>query len=559
MPPKHVVIEVSPSRLEAVVVRAGAAGESRVQRFSRTDWPGQFADALKDLSGPLTQMVGELGCAGWPTSVIYLAPGAVTNLTSCAVGAGIANAEQAARLAIANTADFVLDGSPFDSITLLSEKASETDAAHIPQNHILAAADSEARVAAIAELCTSAGLAVDRLIPFEALAFAQAAQLVSRPEVTSLRAVLWLGEHSSALAVGMASRLFFVRSVNAGLESLTEALTRPIRAASENVAPVTLTREQARSLLSSIGIPARDQTIPDQPDLAGSALLPHLQPILQRLAIEVKQSLRFGIPESQRGKVSLQIAGPGAHIPGLTAVLARQAGVPDSPVLPGDEAMSRPISALLAHPAQGINLLPCELRSVAVSRRLRSALVAGAALTAALVAFEYGSTWYSLHKESARLAQLQGQHDAAAASAASRDAVLASRAALGTLEQRIRTRIGDRPDVAAALSLLAQETPDTMHLTEVSIGTENMNGDFTVRGYLRSADVTDPPGVINRYIAALSSIPAVKEARLGPTLRGTMRGSESQSFEVRLELVGIPPITPTSTPVTNADPAKEGR
>ena len=550
MPAKRAILELSPSRLELSVIRGGKVTSSRALRFPRTEWPQNFAETLREMQDALGKMVLELGCPKAHTTLIYRAPGTIANVTSCPASAGLGSAEQAARLAIANVTDFVLDGSPSDTMLLLTDKEEASSLTSVAQAHILAAAEAELRAASLTDWVRSADLHVERLIPAEAVDLARSVKLVTRPEVQSLSALLWLGEHSAVLAVGSAGKLVFVRSVSTGLESLVEALTRPMRP-KDSSEVVTLTRDQARTLLRGVGIPHPEQLLPDYPALAGSSLLPHLQPVLQRLSVEVKQSLRFGIPEAQRGTVTLSIAGPASVLPNLAAVLARQAGVPAAPALLADSPFDPACDVVDARDATTINLLPEILRFAATSRRLRGALMAGAALTIATMAADFGVNQFSLRQETRRLESLEAQRLSASRSAASRESSIAARNALTALEQRVRSRLTDAPDPASALALLADQTPPSMRLTDISLASEAALPILSLRGFIRYADAPDPAGIINRYITTLSGAPVIAAARLGTTVRAPVRGSDALSFEIRIELVPVPP--PPSAAFVAAD------
>jgi len=166
-------------------------------------------------------------------------------------------------------------------------------------------------------------LTVERLIPAEAVSLADSVRLATAPTVADeVTALVWIGEHSTSLAVGVGSgadrRLLFVRTVNSGTESLAEVLCRPLRRAraAAHAQIITLPHDAARKMLLAVASP-RERPDPRPSEPPGSSLLPHLQPVLQRLSIEIKQSLRFGVTEADRPKVRIRLAGPGAAIPGL--------------------------------------------------------------------------------------------------------------------------------------------------------------------------------------------------------------------------------------------------
>jgi hypothetical protein len=96
---------------------------------------------------------------------------------------------------------------------------------------MLAVADKEDRIAALASWVQAAGLIPERLIPTEAAAIIGSASHALAPNSTKdeVRAVLWFGEHVSVLAAASGGRLLFVRTIGASVESLIDALCRPIR------------------------------------------------------------------------------------------------------------------------------------------------------------------------------------------------------------------------------------------------------------------------------------------------------------------------------------------
>lgn len=568
MKPCRVVVELSPSRLDVTVLRAGAPAETRSTRFDRVEWPTNLADALRELEAPLQALVQELKVAGAAATVIYSTPGSVCSVTSCAANAGLGNAEQAATLALSNIADFPLDGSPHDTSVVLLEKPAKADAnapLNVPQMHVLSAADSELRASAIAEVIKNAGLRLERLVPVDAVMLQHAVSLATGATTSAdmQTAVLWLGEHSSVLAVGSPGRLAFVRSVSAGVESLAEALTRPIRPLAElgdTAQQITLTRSQARALLASAGVPAPDQRFADYPSITGASILPHLQPILQRLAIEIKQSLRFGIAENARQKVQFRVAGVGAGIANLSDVLARQAALTTAQI-PPERASSfapiRPHECLDLAGRSGINLLPSSLRVSMSVGRMRKALFAGAALAAALVAGEFTLTRVELHHERAKLASLAAKTASLEASTRDRENTLARRNQLTTIESRMRETLPDAPPWPVMLTLLANETPTPMRLTDLELTTVDGAGKVNARGYILYADAADPAGLINRYITSLSSIPVVSSARLGATSRGGSRGSDIQSFEIQINVLPLPPDALSPESLAHAETTQE--
>lgn len=551
------ILEVSPSRITLAVVRAHKVTASRTHHFDCSEWPNPWTDALAQRTQALRTMVQDLECAGAHTTIIYSAPGSLASVVACPSSAGLANAERAARLALANVADFPIELSTSGTVCLLTEtRQKNAIAPGIPNTHILVAADAEERTQPLCDWATEAELTPLRLINAECLAFADAVRTVTAKGEQSVRALLWFGEHTSVLVAGLPGRLLLIRSLSAGSEALVEALTATLRPAGSGAPGVTLSRDQARRVLHAIGVPNLDQPVPNHPELQGSALLPHLQPIIQRLSIEIKQSLRFSVPELLRPTVRLGIGGAGPRIPRLDEVLARTAGFPVLPADQGEHAQC--LAELLPKtPDFVINVAPREVRAVLAARRVRTALMAGVGCAALLVGFEFISATSEVSAARAKLTQVTSSVQQRAGAADSLQRAVAAEAALRATEARVRTTLAEVPAWAELLAFLAS-APPSLRLTSVELRSDAKAGHRAVlTGRVRFKDAPDAPAVINQFISTLSSVPLVDSVRLGGTQRGQTDAGEVQSFEINVALVGVPAPAARTEPATASASPKE--
>lgn len=565
MPAQRVIVEISPSRVEIAVHRraGGDLAEWRSERSARAEWPSGGADILGELVPVLTRLVAETGSAHAAATVIFSTPGAVCTLTSCPAKVGATAAEQAALLALGNVADFPVDDAPVDACVLFTDSTSTADAA--PQTHVLTGADAEQRAAALAAMLQSCGLNVERLIPAEAVAIADAVRAATADHAEDrVSAVVWIGEHCTVLAAGAPGRLMFVRTIAAGAESLVEALTRPLRARNPDAAPVTLSYDGARELLYSVGVPIPEASIPGHPTLAGSSLLPHIQPVLQRLSIEIKQSLRFGVNESDRGRVRLMAMGPGAAAPGLIDAVSRLSGFPAEPISEDSDATDSSIGGLIAAlsrcPRLSMALMPTAVRELASIRRTRRALLAGIGAAALFIGYETFDARNVLAAEEARLRSIQAAAENQKASSQIREKAFASRQALSGVDARMRKALGESPDFSALLSILSERTPETVRITALDMSREGSSGRLSVRGYVRLGTSPDPAGAIRTFVDNLAAFPIVESVRLGATSRSQVRGHESQVFDLNVSLVSLPPLhTGPTTPSGSHTAATTGQ
>ncbi len=556
MPTPRLIIELSPSRVEVALLRGSAPTEWRCERIGRAEWPSPYTTALPDTTAALTRLLGELNVSAGAATVIYSAPGSVCALTSCASTVGAASAEQAAVLALANVADFPLDDAPSDTCLVFTDKAAKAvgdQPVPVAQRHIIAAADAEQRAAAITEALAGANIRVDCLVPADAICIADAVRAATTGSTPDdLVAVVWIGEHNTTLAVGTPGRLHFVRAIASGTESLAQVLTRPLRPRDAEAQPVTLPHDAARLLFLSVGVPSPDAALPLYPTLAGSSLLPHLQPVLQRLSIEIKQSLRFGLSEGDRTRVRLRLAGPGAAVPGLGESISRLSGFPfesaqDETTPPDalDSSTGGAIAAFVRCPALTLALMPTEARQAFRLRRSRKALLVGAALALAYVGYETIDSSLALRAARTRLDALNAALQSNEGPLAVRRQALSAHQQLSEAERRIHKALGQSPDWAAVMDAIAENTPAEIRLQSLEMRRDNAPSAATpasisIRAHARFDEVRDPAPLIHRYVGTLESLPVIASVRLGPTQRIAIAGHDSQVFDLTITPVAIP-------------------
>lgn len=571
MPSPRVIIEVSPSALEVATCRGGSiVGRCRTE-LTLGQWPETWTDGLSQLDAALARAVEELKCQSLPATVIYQGPtpGAVVSITSCATAAGLAAATSAAKLALSNLASFPTTANPSAVSPLYRDRAGD-----VPHLHMVAAADTAEVTSAISEWLARGGLGFDGTLPAEVAAMlASIEHGESQPPTNHVHAVLWIAGHTSVLSAVHKGRLVLVRPISAGADLLAEALTRPLRPrdGGESSQAITLDRVQARELLRRAGIPAPTQPIPGLEAFDGSAALPWLQPVLQRLALEIKQSLRFGVAEADRASVRLSVAGAGPSIPNLQSTLARLAGVMEAGVC-GPCSTHVDAVSLRAH-------LPL-LRTAGadahrVARTLRRAMLVGVVAAAGLLAFDGVTTRQTLANQRNRLVSVRQQLAGIDSIDASNHTTLASYAAARALQSRVESKLGDAPDWAAAMRLIGKATPSSLRIQELTMLTQvppalapaapdappppppaPAGGVCTLRGYVFDQNI-DGPATIRAYMQKLQGSPLVESVNLTSTQRTRLDGTEGQAFELRITFVGVP-VLPTSRPraVSNAEEAR---
>ncbi len=540
MPRKRVIIEISATSLEGAIV-SGA----RVVRSARVEvdpealqkaWEAGF----EPLDRPLQALVHRLEAKGMVADVCYASPTCVVEVIS--VPARSSAAWGAARLALADIVAFDLLTHPWAVHPLATDEAGEPR-----RSHMLAAADEASRPLALAALLERAQMRPGSFAPSAGATLVRAVEAVRSHKGDGPLAALCIDGHASALAVGANGRIRFVRRMDIGVETIVDALTNPMVRLGEDDKPLSLSREEARKALFTIGVPTYREVLDERRGLTGRDALPLIQPVLQRLVVETKQSLRFELSAAEREATTLLVCGPGAGAPRLDEVLSGQAEIdlaerpergPCDAFAPfhGDGERGATLSRL----AREVALIP----EVMLDGRRRTAVArgmwAGAGVAAAM--FVAGATATLLATQSAE--RQARRHSAVVRQAdaleRSRDLSSAFGAALAATEARIASAVGQGPSWPAWMAEFARMTSDSIQV-DAHQAARGQNG-FTVElnGAARSVDGESARAELTRFIERLRASPLVAAVDLGATRRTDSDGVEEQRFRVTLTLTPLP-------------------
>jgi Tfp pilus assembly PilM family ATPase len=533
VPKRRVTIEISSSRLEVALVRGPQVVQRASERVS-LNLAEQWGPSLEAIGLVLTKLVASLGAEGADATVLYSSASAALGVYACPRSAGQERAAGAASLALAEAASFPLDSNCFDLFMLASDRPGT---GFEPQNHTLAVADTDAVLASLVDCARGAGVNADTLAPLDSALLAQTvhhAMELGKGEGTHL--VLWIGEHSSILAAARGGRLRFARQISLGTESLVEALAREVRVGEGS--SVTLTGAQVRETLAKTGIPTREQAFMTEPAVGGDAVLPLLQPVLQRWVVEIRQSLRFGLEDAERKGVTLHGLGAGAGVPRLLKILADQLSLPLQEAVAGADAGGAIDAWLGAEPA--ICLVPRRTMTERSNRRLRRAVLIGAASAAAAIGVDAVLTRADLGRRLDELKQTKSRLQSATSATTLRDQVILEQSALVQARKRAAAKTAEAPAWDAVLAMLARQTPSTMKLVDVQFTMDRGQPTVRLMGRTPMGDASDSQAVLKRYMEALSAVPLVKTCKLGATQRGDSDAGAVQNFEMMLTLVPLP-------------------
>lgn len=515
---KTVEISLSPGRL-TVALGERCANIDLEEQLWETAW----SEGLRPLDKPLTDALTELGVPGADGLLVYRSPTAIAEVFSYPVKAGAA--EEAAALALADAL-----GRPLEQCTWSLQTLSATTRPTV-QTVILAAGDIAATAEVIEQWTRRAGVRLVHAEPADARALALVAGAVRCGPGGACRAVLRMDDAGSVFAAGSGERLAFVRCVGIGLDQFVEALTRPIPRKGGVAGPAQLGRAKAREILMRVGVPEPAQIVDEALGIRGGDLLPLMQPALQRLLIEIKQSLRFGLDDAERTSLMIGLDGPGAAIPGLAATIASAVDRPVAPCAPPTKPLKLRRMSTLAPSA----------REAIAMRRASVALRAGAVGAAALIAFE---TFSAVRREKAigaEIAAIEIDAERAGEAIASAEAQRSVAAALTDAQAKLDASFGRRTDWMAFLRELAVLTPESVRFTEIAGSYESGLPMASLHGvaWFEEADTdASGEGPITRYLDALRASPLVDRVELGETQRSDFEGRPARRFSLRVSLVG---------------------
>ncbi len=535
-----VAIELLSDRIDIAAHRRGRVVASRRIPLELPTEPTEWAKAVRSLGGKLKELVDELDVGGASARILYRSPAQSVDLASF----GLRTARQACAAAVLLAGEslrYAVNAAVMTAVAVGRDvKSAER------RWHVIVAADRVDIVRAIVEMTESAGLTLESATPLDAAIMARLVQRALRfagPQ----HGWLHFGEHSSVFVLGGRGRLRFERSIGLGSETIVQSLTRPIRTPNED--PINLDASLAREIFHEHGIPATDDVLSTKHQLTRRHIMPQIQPVLQRYVVELRQSLRFGLPEDERHTIDITVSGPGSTIPGLPELIAwelklkfsvdsRSDGYDyRSPATEGSE-----LSEALENPSflDQLNLEPKEVATRRLSGHLRRWLWIGAAAAIAVVAVD-GFQLKVRVNEARR--QAEAMKTAAAevnALTTTQEKIMKAIEAMNELERVIAAQAGEQPDLRATFQELSRITPASIRLNSMRL--TRVGPIAKVRLYGRAIQVDAETGrtEVERFVKALKASPLFDEVNLRNVERSLFEGRFGERFDASFQAILAP-------------------
>ena len=268
-----------------------------------------------------------------------------------------------------------------------------------------------------------------------------------------------------------------------------------------------------------------------------SVVLPCMAPVLQRMGIDVKQTIRFGIGSDVTLK-NLYLCGPGAAIPGMSKALGEHVELAINLVSGAENFKPREVGGSGSHEldfissATSINgLLPSIAHEERTQSKLSHALVAGGVLAALVMAGEFAhSALQTQHwKEQMRMQQTQLQR----VNAFEEDCRSASEFAgmIAQVAGLVTRNIDSVPGWDISLLDISEHIDAGIQIREIrgeaieGMPVLQLEGIAIDQGEVPAAQVLD------RFVANMGAVESIRSVALGATSRISMNPSQSKKTE----------------------------
>ena len=522
MPKKSVVIEVSSACLALWVQQGSQWIQLESGEQPDGDWAQNWSMSLSSQISLMSRWVSKHGLAGCQAAVVYARPGTPVIFNSVIKGAPGA---AATRLALSEASPFSFAEACCCVLPLGSDRASTA----VCQDHFLAFAELHTVLECIESFATACGLVPAGAVPSSAVLLDSAFRLTAAPNADRPLVALHIGNLQSAVVAWEAGQLRFARCLPIGLDQLAITVKRELLArggtGAASLGPI--------EVLTQCGVPRRGVTAFG---VSLDAILPATQSVLQRLVIEIKQSIRFGFTEQGRSHVLLAASGCGMAVAELISTIASQTGCETGPVTGATAPASQesPVSReLLLHTLRSVT----STRKATVSE-LRRAVLLGSALAMLYVTGDATIARIRVMGLEREVEKLSASASDSGSIKAVAERTLTGEAALAAVAKRISAWYGQstRPD-AIMLELAA------------AAGTDAVFSEFDLRAdkdtsvaRLRGVAFGDPRRAVQRIVDKLAASPLVAEAKLESIRRGgrDASGREGDQFDIVLRLAPVP-------------------
>jgi Tfp pilus assembly protein PilN len=431
----------------------------------------------------------------------------------------------AARLAIADQFPGGTDGQPESAHVLLQE-------ANPQRTHVLVCAERDETAQSLKSWLERGDLRLGRLVPARALGIAEAVRTLAALKEPGPAATVYLGAHFTCIAASRGAELSLVRAIDLGFDALVDAVSRATQSAGEG-GRVVQARDEAREQLLTKGIPSRSRGGDTATGLNADRVLPLIQPVLQRYVVELRQTLRFALGETDMSRIRLVLLGLGAGIGGLAELLS---GSMDVAAEAKPSCIRGELEAAVAHADLDIDLSPSSHAIGRSEQTIRRTLAIGVVAAALAIGSDAILTLKTISGLRDRIEENRAVVDAGRQynEKLSRLSELSDRVA--RVEQALSEAVGRRADWAGFVQELSRLTSDRVRLTDFDGTFREARPMAMLKGVAFSQAQGDSQDPLRQFIGSLMNSPWANKVEIGSTRTAEAEGRTAVQFSLSAEV-----------------------
>ncbi len=566
----RVVISLTPDALEGAYVVGSRVVRTACQSLDRSEWSDAWDEGLLAYDEPLRRMLADLNVRrGAQVAVLVQSPSDAVEVASFPSSGP--EAVQAAMLGVEERVIVHDSRAVSDGMVIAHDEHDGSD-----RTHVLACAADNDSVQAVFGWVSRSG---NRLVSHVPRAVVPLISTLEAAEAAQgCVAYCYLDWTTATIASMYDGSLSFVRTFNAGYQSLAEAYARGLARMRQSEQPEedderpSLDLQSGSRLLLENGVPSREARIGDSDNPYRTSVAPLLASVMQRLSVEIKQSVRYGVRAVEQRPRRLVILGPGARIPGMASLLSDTTEL-DVEIAPYEQE-TQPINDAFAPGSTehifattgdpGISLIPIAAVERLASAARSSAVRAGVILSVGLLLGEAGLISLERGQIAAAVAEQQHQLDAIRSNSQAIERAAEQIEELNVASYASAIVAGDQPDWNTVIGDLGARTPEQIRIRDVRAFYEGAAPIIAIGGL--ADDAANKPGgdTLSGYIEGLKQSPFVHHVELGTTRTETLDGVTMRSFSLRCQLHAVPfaianPGVFNGTPPKALADAKAGR
>lgn len=520
------IVVLLPSCLEVARVSGKVARQVARVSLGETTMEAAWNQSLRPLDKPLAVALQQVGVrAGASLRFVYRSPDSVTEIINLKVGSG--DLSEAARLALAESTPF-----PWAEAVSSVQRLKVSERSGV---WYMGVAERRCNTDLLDALATRNGFRIADTLTDRSLLIEGVTRRFAGENDTHARCLVELGATSSAILTAHEGKITSLRCVDLGYDAFIEAIMRSQSSRRDE----ELAFDAAAAVLAKIGLLPRGDLSAISNGAVDDSMKPLMRAAVQRLVVEVRQTIRFGLPEADAVTCRIEVGGPGSAIPNLAPTLSSHTDLEVVCESGGPELTGAPMAVAAAHLPSMEWIVPAGEVLRRERRLLGASLIAGGVIAAGLLVYEGVSVSRELTAERVVLAERQAKVDAIHAEVdARREAGVVSKD-LARLEKGVDETGGEHTPWRAVfhdLSSLCEAYP--VRLTDLSTSTVPGGTSWSLKGivFLDQASQVDP---LSQFIEAVQRSPLVSGVEVGATRRIEVDGRAAKQFSLNAQIRSV--------------------